>query len=142
MNKILDNFKLKAVCSLCVAVCLVWPLLQGCSSKRDHGHDDGSQATEEEIVRDGSGSEEEDLRILAEQAVDAWMFYNLQDFRSYEPLIRNTEYLPDSNLYIHTVRYREMNENGGMMTYEKTFKVRLILSSDGRLEDYEVREIP
>lgn len=63
--------------------------------------------------------------IFVEQAVDAWLYFNLSDFKSYEPLIRSTEYNKDRDIYIHHLRFRYMNEQGGIVSVEKTFEVDL-----------------
>lgn len=61
--------------------------------------------------------------LLVEQAVDAWLYFNLEDYKSYEALIRSTEYDSISGIYTHHIRYRYMNESGGLVTTEQDFEV-------------------
>lgn len=61
--------------------------------------------------------------LLVEQAVDAWLFFNLGDFKNYEPITRSTVYDSIAGTYIHHLRYRCMNDNGGLVTYERDFEV-------------------
>lgn len=68
--------------------------------------------------------------LFVEQAVDAWLYFHLQDYRNYEPLIRSTEYNSVSNLYIHHLRLRTMNQEGGLETTERTFQVDLTRQGD------------
>lgn len=65
----------------------------------------------------------EENYLLVEQAVDAWLYFHLPDYKSYEPLIRSTEYDSLQNLYIHHLRLRMINPQGGPVTEERTFKV-------------------
>ena len=67
----------------------------------------------------------EDLYMLVEGAVDAWFFENMRNFKSYDPVIRKTEYRPETDTYIHNCRFRETNEYGGVKTINKVFEVSL-----------------
>ena len=77
----------------------------------------------EKWIGDGVGKEGE--WILIEQAVDAWMYFNLSDYRSYEPLTRATIFNEKKGVYEHKVRFRSMNSEGGMVTQEWEFEVDL-----------------
>lgn len=61
--------------------------------------------------------------LLIEQAVDAWLFFHLPDFKNYEPIIRSTDHSEGSHIYIHHLRYRYMNQTGGFITVQQSFKV-------------------
>ena len=43
----------------------------------------------------------EEMIFLIEGAVDSWFFYHLHDYRSYEPIIRSTDYNAGGDYYIH-----------------------------------------
>lgn len=63
--------------------------------------------------------------ILVEQAVDAWLYYHLSDFKSYEPLRRSTDYDSIHDTYTHHLRYRTMTPEGGMVTIDQDYEVDL-----------------
>lgn len=83
----------------------------------------------------------EEMMFLVEGAVDSWMFYNLDNFASYEVIMRKTDYDSVRNIHIHHVRYRTMNKEGGYETTEKTFDVTFSIDKKGVL-DYTINEIP
>ena len=82
----------------------------------------------------------EEMMFLVEGAVDSWFFYHLHDYRSYEPIIRSTDYNADEDVYIHKCRYRASTLEGGYETEEKIFKVSLQVDSTG-LKDFNVEDI-
>ena len=82
----------------------------------------------------------EDNYILVEQAVDAWLYFNLSDYKSYEPLIRSTDYDSARNLYIHHLRLRTMNKQGGMETYDRLFEIDMTRQGENG-NPFHVREI-
>ncbi len=71
-----------------------------------------------------TGDPEKDW-ILVEQAVDAWLYYHLSDFKSYEPLRRSTDYDSIRDTYTHHLRYRTMTPEGGMVTIDQDYEVDL-----------------
>ena len=130
--------------NLCLIISII--TLSGCH-KRDAGRGTETQKVEEgtSIERNGVNSEDltqmkPELYMLVEGAVDAWFFYNLHDYRSYEPLIRETNYNEEEDYYIHKCRYRASTLEGGYETEEKVFKVWLDLEKEG-LKDYRVEDI-
>lgn len=64
-------------------------------------------------------------RIFVDQAIDAWLYFKLSDFKSYQPIIRTTRYDSIRNIHTQHLRYRVMNEQGGMVTLERDFEVDL-----------------
>lgn len=123
----------------------VVPVLAGCHGKEGAGSDSASEVKtavaethEQESLREDMAPE--DLFLLVEQAVDSWMYFHLLDFSSYKPLIRSTDYDSRQDLYIHHVRYRAANSMGGRETHDKTFEVRLDMTS-GRLDDFDVKDV-
>ena len=82
----------------------------------------------------------EEMMFLVEGAVDSWFFYHLHDYRSYEPIIRSTDYNAEGDYYIHKCRYRASTLGGGYETEEKIFKVSLQVDSIG-LKDFNVEDI-
>lgn len=76
-----------------------------------------------------TGDPEKDW-IFVQQAVDAWLYFHLSDFKSYEPLRRSTDYDSIRDIYIHHLRYRTMNEQGGMVTVERDYEVDLNRQGD------------
>ena len=78
--------------------------------------------------------------LLVEQAVDAWLYFNLSDYKSYEPLIRSTDYDSARNLYIHHLRLRTMNKQGGMETYDRLFEIDMTRHGENG-NPFHVREI-
>lgn len=64
----------------------------------------------------------EEMMFLVEGAVDSWFFYNLDNYDSYKPILRKTDYDSIRNLHIHHVRYKTMNKEGGFETTEKLLK--------------------
>lgn len=81
-----------------------------------------------------------ELYILVEGAVDTWFFYNLLDYRSYEPIIRSTDYIPQEDIFIHKCRYRARTLNGGFETVEKTFRVSLDVDAKS-IDGFQVEDI-
>ena len=71
-----------------------------------------------------TGNPEKDW-IFVEQAVDTWPYFHLSDFKTYEPLMRSTDYDSDRDIYIHHLRFRTMNEQGGSVTIEQDYEVDL-----------------
>lgn len=71
-----------------------------------------------------TGNPEKDW-IIVEQAVDAWLYFHLSDFRSYEPLIRSSDYDPDRDIYTHHLRFRMINEQGGPVILDRDYEVDL-----------------
>ena len=114
----------------------------------------GDKSTNEETRQDsikieilGSGNSEnvsdlkpEEMIFLVEAAVDSWFFYHLHDYRSYEPLIRSTEYNAEEDYYIHKCRYRASTLGGGYETENKIFKVTFQIDPEG-MKDYNVEDI-
>lgn len=82
----------------------------------------------------------EEMMFLVEGAVDSWFFYHLHDYRSYEPIIRSTDYNADEDYFIHKCRYRASTLGGGYETEEKIFQVTLQVDSTG-LKDFNVEDI-
>ena len=82
----------------------------------------------------------EEMMFLVEGAVDSWFFYHLHDYRSYEPIIRSTDYNADGDYYIHKCRYRASTLGGGYETEEKTFKVTFDIDSQG-MKDFHVEDL-
>ena len=82
----------------------------------------------------------EEMMFLVEGAVDSWFFYHLHDYRSYEPIIRSTDYNADEDVYIHKCRYRASTLGGGYETEEKTFKVTFNIDSQG-MKDFHIEDI-
>ena len=76
-----------------------------------------------------TGNPEKDW-IFVQQAVDAWLYFHLSDFKSYEPLRRSTDYDSIRDIYIHHLRYRTMNEQGGVVTVERDYEVDLNRQGD------------
>ena len=106
------------------------------TSSTDNEGPTQDEVTAREDLEDRKG----ELYILVEGAVDSWLFYHLHDYRSYEPLIRSTEYNADEDYYIHKCRYRASTLEGGYETEEKIFVVRLELDSIG-LQNFKVEDI-
>lgn len=79
--------------------------------------------------------------LLIEQAVDAWLFFNLPDFKNYEAIIRSTDHEEGSNIYIHHLRYRYMNQTGGYVTVEQSFSVDTSHPGDNSIP-YAVTPLP
>ena len=130
--------------NLCLIISII--TLSGCH-KRDAGMDNDNQKVEDGTSTERNSVNSEDLTqmkpelyMLVEGAVDAWFFYNLHDYRSYEPLIRETNYNEEEDYYIHKCRYRASTLGGGYETEEKTFKVVLQIDSTG-LKDFQVEDI-
>lgn len=82
-----------------------------------------------------------EMIFLVEGAVDTWFFYNLDNYASYEAIMRNTEYDSIRNIHIHHVRFRSMNKDGGYETTEKTFEVSFTLNEKD-VPEFNVKEIP
>lgn len=82
----------------------------------------------------------EDNYLLVEQAVDAWLYFNLSDYKSYEPLIRSTTYDSLNNTYTHHLRLRAMNPQGGMVTSSHTFMIDMTRRGENGIPFY-VEEI-
>lgn len=90
--------------------------------------------------RENLNDKKGELYTLVEGAVDTWFFNHLHDYRSYEPLIRSTDYNAVEDYYIHKCRYRATTLEGGYETEEKIFKVKLDIDSSG-LKDFKVEDI-
>ena len=90
--------------------------------------------------RENLNDKKGELYMLVEGAVDTWFFNHLHDYRSYEPLIRSTDYNAAEDYYIHKCRYRATTLEGGYETEEKIFKVKLDVDSSG-LKDFKVEDI-
>lgn len=82
----------------------------------------------------------EEMMFLVEGAIDSWFFYHLHDYRSYEPIIRSTDYNAEEDYYIHKCRYRASTLGGGFETEEKIFKVTFDIDSQG-MKDFHVEDI-
>ena len=82
----------------------------------------------------------EEMMFLVEGAVDSWFFYHLHDYRSFEPIIRSTDYKADEDYFIHKCRYRASTLGGGYETEEKIFKVTFDIDSQG-MKDFHVEDI-
>ena len=87
-----------------------------------------------------TGDPEKDW-IFVEQAVDAWLYFHLSDFKNYEPLIRSTDYDSNRNIYIHHLRFRTMNEQGGLVSIEQDYEVDLNRPGNHG-NPFHVKEIP
>lgn len=116
-----------------------------CSGKSDNAqtgiseHRDGERVTEAAVPIEKGKLEVEDAMpltvrptgdpekdwIFVEQAVDAWLYFNLSDFKSHELLIRSTDYDSIHDIYTHHLRFRSMNEQGGMVIADRDFEVDL-----------------
>lgn len=92
------------------------------------------------IPQNISDLKSEEMMFLVEGAVESWFFNHLHDYRSYEPIIRTTDYNSEENYYIHKCRYRASTLGGGYETEEKIFKVTLQVDSTG-LKDFNVEDI-
>lgn len=82
----------------------------------------------------------DEMIFLVEGAVDSWFFYHLHDYRSYEPIIRSTEYDDSERCFIHKCRYRASTLGGGYETEEKIFKVTFDIDPRG-IKDFNVVDI-
>lgn len=82
----------------------------------------------------------EEMMFLVEGAVDAWFFQHSNNYASYEPIVRNTKYDTATDSYIHYIRYRVMNLNGGYETIEKNFNVTFTIDKEG-IHSYTVNEM-
>lgn len=82
-----------------------------------------------------------EMMPLVEGAVDTWFFYHLDNYGSYTPIIRRTDYDSLKNIHIHHIRYRVMNREGGYETSEKAFEVNFIFDEKGT-PNFNVIEIP
>ena len=78
--------------------------------------------------------------ILVEGAVDSWFFFHLHDYRSYEAIIRTTDFIEDKGYFIHKVRYRASTLEGGYETDEKIFRVTINISNKG-IPNFDVEDI-
>lgn len=125
-----------------ISIAIIWQLCVACSSQTDRDRVasmDNSRglplSVDKQLVSAdaqqgmsvaGMVSEDpEKFFLIVEQAVDAWLYFNISDFKSYEPLIRYTIYDAGRNVYIHHLRYRSINKEGGMDTTEAKFEVDL-----------------
>lgn len=81
-----------------------------------------------------------EMMFLVEGAIDTWFFYNLDNYASFKPIIRKTDYDSIRNIHIHHIRYRSMNLDGGYETVEKTFSVTFTFNDKG-VSDFTVTEI-
>ncbi|MDE6423198.1 MAG: hypothetical protein K2K95_07240 [Muribaculaceae bacterium] len=102
--------------------------LTHCESVPERGGETVSEAPTPTTVLP-TGDPEKDW-IFVQQAVDAWLYFHLSDFKSYEPLRRSTDYDSIRDIYIHHLRYRSMNEQGGMITVERDYEVDLNRQGD------------
>lgn len=94
----------------------------------------------ENIQKSIADLKSDEMIFLVEGAVDSWFFYHLHDYRSYEPIIRSTEYDEAENCYIHKCRYRASTLGGGYSTEEKIFKVTFDIDSKD-LKDFKVIDL-
>lgn len=120
--------------------------LSSCKSDKSKAETEGLNSTDIEIYEAAAQENVSDLKpeemiFLVEGAVDSWFFYNLDNYRSYEAIMRSTDYDSTRNVHIHHVRYRFMNKEGGYETTEKTFEVSFTLNENGT-PDFEVKDIP
>ena len=95
---------------------------------------------ENEMIQENLEDRKGELYMLVEGAVDSWFFYHLHDYRSYEPIIRSTDYNAEEDYYIHKCRYRASTLGGGFETEEKIFKVTFDIDSQG-MKDFHVEDI-
>lgn len=111
-------------------------VITGCSGRTNDARtqvdtvilDSGTSDSSDSIIRNKENwmsPDPEKNYLIVEQAVDAWLFYNLSDYKSYEPIIRSTDYDSNRKIYIHHLRYRSMNPEGGIVTSERDFEVDL-----------------
>lgn len=111
-------------------------------SRQSSGLEDNLRPVFSEPVENVEGLKDKkgELYMLVEGAVDTWFFYHLHDYRSYEPMIRSTDYNLEEDNYIHKCRYRASTLEGGYETDEKIFKVILDVDYTG-LKDFHVEDI-
>ena len=83
----------------------------------------GTEATMANKAAPDKEVSEEGIFMLIEQSVDTWFFYHLENWNSYQPITRSTNYNKADDTYRHNIRYRAMNKNGGIETHSKEFKV-------------------
>ena len=101
---------------------------------------DRIQGSDMEMVQNNLEDKKGELYMLVEGAVDSWFLYHLHDYRSYEPIIRSTDYNAEEDFYIHKCRYRASTLEGGYETEEKIFKVILQVDSTG-IKDFSVEDL-
>ena len=130
-----------------VTYCILGILLSLTSCKGDKTKESVNENNSSDIINSEiaipeniSDLKSEEMMFLVEGAVDSWFFYHLHDYRSYEPIIRSTDYNADGDYYIHKCRYRASTLGGGYETEEKMFKVSLQVDSTG-LKDFNVEDI-
>ena len=129
---------------LSITICII-PYLASCSGKSDasgpedknSGMSSDTLTIERNIITELKPDE---MMFFVEGAVDSWFFYHLHDYRSYEAIIRSTEYDEMEECYIHKCRYRASTLGGGYETEEKIFKVTFDINSQG-LKDFNVVDI-
>ena len=116
---------------------------RGNNEKQSVNENDPSDIINSEVSIPGNISDlkPEEMMFLVEGAIDSWMFYNLDNYASYEAIMRKTDYDSVRNIHIHHVRFRTMNKAGGYVTKEKTFEVNFKIDENG-VPDYTVLEIP
>ena len=133
--------RLKIIYSL-IGILLSFTSCKSDKTREDVNENDSSDIINSEIAipENISDLKSEEMMFLVERAVDSWFFYHLHDYRSYEPIIRSTDYNADGDYYIHKCRYRASTLEGGYETEEKTFKVSLQVDSTG-LKDFNVEDI-
>ena len=114
---------------------------KGDKTKESINENDSSDIINSEIETSENISDlkPEEMMFLVEGTVDSWFFYHLHDYRSYEPIIRSTDYNAEEDYYIHKCRYRASTLGGGYETEEKIFKVSLQVDSTG-LKDFNVED--
>lgn len=100
----------------------------GCVGKKGDSRREGETAelSDSTVIRTDAEVKGEELTLLAESAVDAWFYEHLNDYGSFKPLRRATEYDAATGLYRHRCLYRASNTEGGLETHEKEFEVELV----------------
>lgn len=95
---------------------------------------------ENEMMQENLEKRKGELYMWVEGALDTWFFYHLHDYRSFEPIIRSTDYNAEEDYYVHKCRFRASTLGGGYETEEKIFMVSLQVDSTG-LKDFNVEDI-
>ena len=129
---------------LVILECSILLIILSCnnSKTKEIGNND-SQIIETEEINSTQRIDElkpDEMMFLVEGAIDTWFFYNLDNYASYTPIIRKTDYDSIRNIHIHHIRYRSMNLDGGYETVEKTFSVTFTFNDKG-VPDFTVTEI-
>lgn len=115
-------------------------ILSGCSKPKSHQNQPIDTTS---IICDFKEDtiNKTDYILFAEQAVNAWFYYNLPNFASYQRLSAKIDYNSNEDCYYYQCRYKTMNVKGGYETFEKSFRVELDIDNNGAVKDYHVQEL-